>query len=258
VEHNAFTAPAAQRLLSSIAALPDEGVIDLVPHGLYAPHEALARRRIPRDRKDWPAVAVAITFRVGILTNDRHFLGCGCATWTVETLRTELVGDGSVEEATADEESLPVTVTWLAALDGATPLPEEPATTITAVTPFATGVACSSGSATATPRVSLTDMPPVAVILLNHARIEQQLHKTLRRAEAPPDRGGARTLAALAVQRELIRPETREVIDRLTALRNLVAHGQAPTDLDARRAFEYSELAGAVCSALQSDEFPAD
>jgi predicted nucleic acid-binding protein len=52
--------------------------------------EAIARRRIPRDPNDWPTVALAIALNAGILTNDCDFLGCGCPTWTVETLRAEL------------------------------------------------------------------------------------------------------------------------------------------------------------------------
>jgi hypothetical protein len=154
LKHNALPATAAQGFLSSLAALPEQGVIDVVPHDLYAPHEALARLRIPRDPRDWPAVAVAITFGVGILTNDKHFLGCGCVTWTMETLRAELAGEAGSEEATSDEESPAVTVPWLTALDGATPLPEEPVrpatTTPPAVPPFAAGFAGSSGTASAT------------------------------------------------------------------------------------------------------------
>ncbi len=52
--------------------------------------EAVARRRVPRDPNDWPPVALALALDVGILTRDQDFLGCGCPTWTVETLRAEL------------------------------------------------------------------------------------------------------------------------------------------------------------------------
>ncbi len=121
VEHDALTDAAAAELLSSLAALPDEGVIDLVPRDLYAPHEDLARRRIPQDPDDWPAVAVAITFGVGILTNDKHFLGCGCATWTVETLQTELEEPAPVD----DDDSPAAPPPWLTALAATTSLPEE-------------------------------------------------------------------------------------------------------------------------------------
>lgn len=32
-----------------------------------------------------------MALQAGILTNDHGFLGCGCATWTFETLRDELI-----------------------------------------------------------------------------------------------------------------------------------------------------------------------
>jgi PIN domain len=35
-------------------------------------------------------VALAPAPDAGILTNDYDFFGCGCPTWTVETLRAEL------------------------------------------------------------------------------------------------------------------------------------------------------------------------
>src|SRR5699024_10040372 len=56
----------------------------------YAHNELIARRRVPRDPHDWPPVALAMTLQAGILTGDHDFLGCGCPTWTVETLREEL------------------------------------------------------------------------------------------------------------------------------------------------------------------------
>jgi predicted nucleic acid-binding protein len=45
---------------------------------------------VPRDPNDWASVALALTLNVAILTGDHDFLGCGCPTWTVETLTTEL------------------------------------------------------------------------------------------------------------------------------------------------------------------------
>jgi hypothetical protein len=41
-------------------------------------------------RENWPTVALAIVVDAAILTGDRDFLGCGCPTWTVETLTHEL------------------------------------------------------------------------------------------------------------------------------------------------------------------------
>ena len=71
------------------ALIPDEA-IEVVPRHVYEHVEAIARRRIPRDPDDWPTVALALTLDAAILTHDNDFLGCGCATWTVETLRGEL------------------------------------------------------------------------------------------------------------------------------------------------------------------------
>jgi predicted nucleic acid-binding protein len=74
---------AVQRLIEAKA-------IDVVSRSMYAPFEATARRRIPRDPQDWPTVALALLLDAGILTGDNDFLGCGCPTWTVETLLREL------------------------------------------------------------------------------------------------------------------------------------------------------------------------
>jgi predicted nucleic acid-binding protein len=64
--------------------------IQVAPRQSHEHFAAVARRRIPRDPDDWPTVALAITLNAGILTNDRDFLGCGCPTWTFETLSLEL------------------------------------------------------------------------------------------------------------------------------------------------------------------------
>ena len=41
---------------------------------------------MPRDPKDVPTVALALTFACGIWTGDRDFFGCGVPVWTTETL----------------------------------------------------------------------------------------------------------------------------------------------------------------------------
>ena len=56
----------------------------------YDPFESEARERIPRDPDDWHTVAVALALDAAIWTEDRHFFGCGVATWTTDTLRTYL------------------------------------------------------------------------------------------------------------------------------------------------------------------------
>jgi predicted nucleic acid-binding protein len=64
--------------------------IEVVNREMYVSFEGTARRRVPRDQQDWPTVALALLLDAAILTGDHDFLGCGCPTWTVETLRDEL------------------------------------------------------------------------------------------------------------------------------------------------------------------------
>ena len=63
-----------------------ETKIEIVSADLYINLEAEARERIPRDPDDWPTVALAMALKTAIWTQDRDFLGCGCPTWTTETL----------------------------------------------------------------------------------------------------------------------------------------------------------------------------
>jgi predicted nucleic acid-binding protein len=70
----------------------DTQAIEVVGREMYASFEETARRRVPRDPQDWPTVALALLLDAAILTGDHDFLGCGCPTWTVETLRDELDG----------------------------------------------------------------------------------------------------------------------------------------------------------------------
>ena len=67
-----------------------EARVALVPAEVYAHLEPRVRPRIPRDPNDWPTVALALALDAGIWTNDGDFLGCGCPTWTTETLLAEL------------------------------------------------------------------------------------------------------------------------------------------------------------------------
>lgn len=90
VNQGRLTADQAQSLSAGVRALIDDRIIEVVPHAFYQHMEVVARRRIPRDPNDWPPVALALVLDVGILTGDHDFLGCGCPTWTVETLRKEL------------------------------------------------------------------------------------------------------------------------------------------------------------------------
>jgi hypothetical protein len=77
-------------LEQSVRTMIDTQAIEIVPRPMYAVFEQAARRRVPRDTQDWPTVALALLLDAAILTGDNDFLGCGCPTWTVETLRGEL------------------------------------------------------------------------------------------------------------------------------------------------------------------------
>ncbi|HEY7830406.1 MAG TPA: PIN domain-containing protein [Solirubrobacteraceae bacterium] len=85
-----LTADARFALEQAIHALVEAHGIEIVARSVYASFETVARRRIPRDPQDWPTVALALLLDAAILTGDHDFLGCGCPTWTVETLQREL------------------------------------------------------------------------------------------------------------------------------------------------------------------------
>jgi predicted nucleic acid-binding protein len=78
----------------AVSDLIEMRVIEVVPRDTYASLEQEATERVPRDQRDWPTVALAMVLDAGILTGDNDFLGCGCPTWTVETLRRELERQG--------------------------------------------------------------------------------------------------------------------------------------------------------------------
>lgn len=57
-----------------------------MPEETYG-HERLRElRRVPRDERNWPTVALALALEVSIWTADTDFLSCGVLTWTTETL----------------------------------------------------------------------------------------------------------------------------------------------------------------------------
>ncbi len=90
VAQGRLSAKQTQLLQNAVHSLIDSRAIEVIPRRFYVDQEATARRRVPRDPNDWPPVALALALGVGILTRDQDFLGCGCPTWTVETLREEL------------------------------------------------------------------------------------------------------------------------------------------------------------------------
>ncbi len=77
-------------LEQAVNDLVETRAIEVVPQDIYASLEHVATERVPRDQRDWPTVALAIALDAGILTGDNDFLGCGCPTWTLATLRAEL------------------------------------------------------------------------------------------------------------------------------------------------------------------------
>ena len=64
--------------------------ITTVPLSYYQSFEAEARKRIPRDPNDWETVALALTLSAAIWTEDYDFFGCGCPTWTTQTLLLQI------------------------------------------------------------------------------------------------------------------------------------------------------------------------
>jgi predicted nucleic acid-binding protein len=90
--------PNGRRVLEqAVRAMIDTQAIEIVSREMYAGFEETARRRVPRDPQDWPAVALALLLDAAILTGDNDFLGCGCPTWSAQTLRVELQGQETPE-----------------------------------------------------------------------------------------------------------------------------------------------------------------
>jgi predicted nucleic acid-binding protein len=85
-----LTAEQCAALKQGVDELLETRAIEVVQRETYVSLEQAATERVPRDQRDWPAVALAMVLDASILTGDNDFLGCGCPTWTVETLRAEL------------------------------------------------------------------------------------------------------------------------------------------------------------------------
>ncbi len=69
--------------------------LTVVPAAMYVDALDEARRRVPRDPRDAPSVALTLTLGCGILTGDYDFFGCGVPVWTVETLLLHLEADAT-------------------------------------------------------------------------------------------------------------------------------------------------------------------
>ncbi|MEJ7815725.1 MAG: PIN domain-containing protein [Rubrobacter sp.] len=79
----------ADRFWDAAVRLKEESVAE-VPEELYEGLRDEALSRLPRDPDDWQVVALALFLGVDILTADEDFFGCGVATWTVDTLISQL------------------------------------------------------------------------------------------------------------------------------------------------------------------------
>lgn len=84
---------AAIRLMDAALAMIAARVA-LAEQEVYAARLEEALRRVPRDERDAPTVALAMTFDCGIWTADHDFFGCGVPTWTTETLLLHLAAGG--------------------------------------------------------------------------------------------------------------------------------------------------------------------
>lgn len=81
---------AAQLLEDALAAIA--GRVVAMPPEAYADRMEEALWRVPRDPRDAPTVALALTLDCGIWTADYDFFGCGLPVWTTETLQRYLEG----------------------------------------------------------------------------------------------------------------------------------------------------------------------
>jgi predicted nucleic acid-binding protein len=79
-------------LRSSLVAIQTRATV--VPAARLGSSMLEATRRVPRDPRDAPTVALALTLGCGILTGDYDFFGCGVPVWTVETLLLHLAAGG--------------------------------------------------------------------------------------------------------------------------------------------------------------------
>ncbi len=64
--------------------------IALIPLEFYSDYETIALDRIPRDPNDWETIALALALPAAIWTEDYDFFGCGCPTWTTQTVLLQM------------------------------------------------------------------------------------------------------------------------------------------------------------------------
>jgi predicted nucleic acid-binding protein len=90
-ERRNLRAESSAQLLDDIQSATADNVT-AVPHDVYADALPTARLRIPRDPRDAPTVALALTLECGVWTADHDFFGCGVPVWITETLSAHLDG----------------------------------------------------------------------------------------------------------------------------------------------------------------------
>jgi predicted nucleic acid-binding protein len=83
----------ADRFWDAAVRLKEESVAE-VPEELFEGLRDEALSRLPRDPDDWQVVALALFLGADILTADEDFFGCGVATWTADTLISQLERQG--------------------------------------------------------------------------------------------------------------------------------------------------------------------
>ena len=77
------------RFWDAAVRLKEESVVEALEE-LYEGLRDEALSRLPRDPNDWQVVALALFLSADILTADEDFFGCGVATWTADTLISQL------------------------------------------------------------------------------------------------------------------------------------------------------------------------
>jgi predicted nucleic acid-binding protein len=65
----------------------------IVARAFYESRLAEGQRRVPRDPRDAPTVALALALDCGIWTADHDFFGAGVPVWTTETLILHLAAE---------------------------------------------------------------------------------------------------------------------------------------------------------------------
>ena len=114
--------------------------------------------------------------------------------------------------------------------------------------------ALPAGESTIDDLTEIAQSTPRAAVVEAFIRIESELTQILKGAGLLADARpmGARQLALMALDHDLITAESANAIEGLAVMRNLAVHGGDDGQLDQQRAIEYLHLAEAVLFALRS------